>query len=141
MPKKSAAALAVAQSDSGPTVGRLPPNPSADLSDAEKSVWRRVVRSIPRDYLTEAQDGVLRDLCRHEVRADMLADAINAFELDPQDWESVKALDKLTLMATREGAAALACLRALRLTNQSRLHRETAGNAKHGRRPDIDWSA
>lgn len=137
MPRKSAAALSVAPA---PVSRPARPKPHDSLTDAERAVWERVVSSVPAGYITPAQDGILADMCRHEVRAADLADAINRFSLNPADYDSVKALDKLTAMAAREGAAALSCARSLRLTNQSRIHPETAGRADHKRTPDIDWS-
>src|SRR5262245_45591478 len=49
----------------------------------------------------------------------------------PEEWlkkdGGLERLDKLLIMAEREGKAALACARALRLTTQAQMHPRTAG--------------
>ena len=72
--------------------------------------------------------GILIEYTRHICRARLLEVQIAQFQ---QEWIAatggLERLDKLLAMAEREGKAAIACARALRLTPQAQMHPRVAG--------------
>lgn len=121
-------------------IGGHRPAPDVGLSGAEQAVWRRLVDSAPADWFHGEHYGLLRQYCRHEARADQLAEAIGRF--DPErltDPDGIKDYNRLTAMAERETRVGMALMRSMRLTHQSQTDPKTAGRAQGGNRP-IDWS-
>ena len=102
--RKSAAELALTDIPVVDVSRRMPPSPPSELTEAQAQVWRDVCRS----RLLEVQ--------------------IAHFE---QEWIAatggLERLDRLLAMAEREGKAAIACARALRLTPQAQMHPKVAG--------------
>jgi hypothetical protein len=125
--RKSSAELSTVVIDAGP---RIPSSPPPELTDAQATVWRDVVGSLPGDWFTPAAHPILLAYCRHVCHARLLEMQIAQFE---PEWTRVdgglERLDRLLAVAERETRAMTACARALRLTPQSRMHPRTAGRA------------
>ena len=83
---------------------------------------------MPGNWLQRGAYGILIEYTRHVCRARLLEGQVARFE---EDWlkedGGLERFDKLLAMAVREGKAALACARALRLTPQAQMHPRTAG--------------
>ena len=109
---------------------RMPSSPPPELTDAQATVWRDVVGSLPDDWFTRAAHPILIAFCRHVCRARLLEMQIAQFE---PEWTRVdgglERLDRLLAVAERETRAMTACARALRLTPQAQMHPRTAGRA------------
>ena len=125
--RKSSAELSTVVIDAGP---RMPSSPPPELTDAQATVWRDVVGSLPDDWCTRAAYPILVAFCRHVCRAQVLEMQIARFE---PEWTTVdgglERLDRLLAAAERETRAMTACARALRLTPQAQMHPRTAGRA------------
>jgi hypothetical protein len=118
MPRKSAAALAVAQVVS-PTERKRLVAP-AHISDAERSVWLEVVNDQPADAFSPTHIPLLELYCRHVVQARVIADQIANFEPSwLNDDEGLKRYDRLLAMNEREGRAASSLATRLRITRQA----------------------
>ena len=109
---------------------RMPASPPPELTDAQATVWRDVVGSMPDAWITRAANPILVQFCRHVCRARLLEMQIARFE---PEWTGVdgglERLDRLLAVAERETRAMTACARALRLTPQAQMHPRTAGRA------------
>ena len=109
---------------------RTPALPPPELTDAQATVWREVVGSLPGDWFTRAAYPILIAFCRHVCRARLLEMQIARFEIE---WVGVdgglERLDRLLALAERETRAITACARALRLTPQAQMHPRSAGRA------------
>jgi len=123
----SSAELATVVIDTG---RHMPSSPPPELTDAQATVWRDVVGSLPGDWVTRAAHPILISYCRHVCRAQVLEKQISQFELE---WTmadgGLERLDRLLAVAERETRAMTACARALRLTPQAQMHPRTAGRA------------
>jgi hypothetical protein len=123
----SSAELATVVIDAG---RRMPASPPPELTDAQATVWRDVVGSLPDGWFTRAAYPILVAYCRHVCRARLLEMQIAQFE---PEWTRVdgglERLDRLLAVAERETRAMMACARALRLTPQAQMHPRTAGRA------------
>jgi hypothetical protein len=106
----------------------MPAQAPSELTDGQADVWRRVVGSMPGDFMTKAAHPILIEYCRHVCRARLLEQQIAAFEVE---WTRVdgglERLDRMLSMAERETRAITACARALRLTPQSQIYAAKAG--------------
>src|SRR5262245_21416657 len=106
----------------------MPAPPPPELTDAQAAVWRDAVSSMPGNWLQRGAYGILIEYTRHVCRARLLEGQVARFE---EEWlkedGGLERFDKLLAMAEREGKAALACARALRLTPQAQMHPRTAG--------------
>jgi hypothetical protein len=106
------------------------PNPPGGLTEAEASIWRETVGSMPAGWFSKAQFPVLVAYCRHTARAAMLAAQVEKFQ---PEWIGVEGglarLDRLLAMAERESRSVLACARTMRLTHQSQRSPSVAGTA------------
>jgi hypothetical protein len=108
----------------------MPPSPPPELTDAQATVWRDVVGSLPGGWLTRAAHPILVAFCRHVCRARLLEMLIARFEIEWVDVDDgLERLDRLLALAERETRAITACGRALRLTPQAQMHPRTAGRA------------
>jgi hypothetical protein len=118
MPRKSAAALAVA-SVAGPLEVKRLAAP-AHISEAERAIWLEVVNDQPADAFTPTHSPLLELYCRHIVQARILADELALFERSwLADDEGLKRYDRLLAMAEREGRAASSLATRLRITRQA----------------------
>lgn len=115
--KKSQAALELASVTALPLTERV--GAPDDLTDAEKEVWNRIVKSKPSDWFTDGDAPLLADYCRNIVRQANLAKAINGYKTIPRGkkYTSYSRLlnDSAAISRTLKAAAT-----ALRLTQQSR---------------------
>lgn len=118
MPRKSAAALAVA-SVAGPLEIKRLAAP-AHISEAERAIWLEVVNDQPADAFTPTHSPLLELYCRHIVQARILADELGNFDRAwMADDEGLKRYDRLLAMAEREGRAASSLATRLRITRQA----------------------
>jgi hypothetical protein len=115
--KKSAEALSVvAEHAIGPARAEAPDHLTPDQAEE----WRRVVDACASDWFPAETHGTLEGYCRHTVSVreiDALVEEVKAGDGEP--IEKVGALDKLLKMRDREGRAAMAHARSLRITNQA----------------------
>ena len=92
---------------------QMPAQAPSELTDGQADVWRRVVGSMPGDFMTKAAHPILIEYCRHVCRAGLLEQQIAAFEVE---WTRVdgglERLDRMLSMAERETRAITACARA-----------------------------
>ena len=112
--RKSAAEL------STKAVIEVVPRPAAPdhITADEARIWERTVGSMMAGYFTAADGDMLAAYCQHTASVRRLAAWIEtALERDTD----LDELDRLHRMRDRESRAALACARALRLTQQSRI--------------------
>ena len=126
--RKSAADLALIDMPVVDVSRRMPPSPPCELTEAQAQVWRDAVSCMPGDWLKRGAHGILIEYCRHVCRSRLLEVQIAHFQ---EEWTGrdggFERLDKLLAMAEREGKAAIACARALRLTPQAQMHPRSAG--------------
>jgi hypothetical protein len=127
--RKSASALAVAGLESIPR--HAPPE---TLSDLESEIWVMVVDALPADWFGRDQLPLLLSYCKHSAQAQFLDEQIAAFDAQwLADDDGLKRYDKLLGMRERETRQITALARSMRITQQSRTHKDTAGtSAKKG---------
>jgi hypothetical protein len=118
MPRKSAAALAVATIAGPLEIKRLAA--PAHLSEAERAIWLEVVNDQPADAFTPTHAPLMELYCRHIVQARILADELANFDRAwIADDDGLKRYDRLLGMAEREGRAASSLATRLRITRQA----------------------
>jgi hypothetical protein len=106
-----------------------PPEPPAELTEAQAAIWRSTVTSLPGDWIERGGLSILVEFTRRVVRSQQLEQQIREF--DPE-WINnhaggLERFDRLLAMADRETKAVISCARALRLTPQSQVHPRVAG--------------
>ena len=125
--RKSSSELSTVVIDAG---RRMPSPPPPELSDAQATVWRDVIGSLPGEWFTRAAHPILVAFCRHVCRARLLEMQIARFEMEWVGADGgLERFDRLLAIAERETRAVTACARALRLTPQAQMHPRTAGRA------------
>ena len=103
----------------------------ADMLDAEKAVWKRVVAAMPADWFNREHLDLLRSYCEHSVRARKYSRMASMFEAkDVGERIELDDLDRVSRMAEREVRAALALARSMRITHQAQLRSETAATKR-----------
>ncbi len=118
MPRKSAAALAVATVAGPLELKRL--QAPVHISDAERAVWAEVVNDQPADAFSPTHAPLLELYCRHIVQARILADELTNFDRAwLADDDGLKRYDRLLGMQERESRAASSLATRLRITRQS----------------------
>lgn len=118
MPRKSAAALAVAPVARPLETKRL--EAPAHLSEAERAIWIEVVNDQPAEAFTPTHAPLMELYCRHIVQARILADELGNFDRAwMTDDDGLKRYDRLLGMAERESRAASSLATRLRITRQS----------------------
>ena len=126
--RKSAAELAFTEVPIVDVSRRMPPRPPPELSSAQQQVWIDAAACLPGDWLKRGAYPILTEFARHVCRSRLLEQQIAAFEMEWLGAEGgLERLDRLLAMAEREGKAAIACARALRLTPQAQMHPRSAG--------------
>jgi hypothetical protein len=65
----SSAELATVVVDAGRC---MPASPPPELTDAQATIWRNVVGSLPNDWFTRAAHPILVSYCQHVCRAQLL---------------------------------------------------------------------
>ena len=76
MPRKSAAALAVASA----WAPKPPPGPPAELTPEQATIWREIVASRPPEFFDGACQALLVCYCRHAETANFIAEAIKSVD-------------------------------------------------------------
>ena len=105
----------------------MPPLAPSELTDAQADVWRKVVGSMPSNFVSKGAHPILIEYCRHVCRSRLLERQIARFEMDWVKAEGgLERFDRLLNVADRETRAMTACARALRLTPQAQMHPRSA---------------
>ena len=121
--KKSSAELST--KISAVRVKRPDPPESDSLTDEGKAVWRAVTATRPPDWWRPDTFPLLAQYCRHVVTARRIAVMIEDLMQGASDsW--LDDFEKLTRMQEREGRAANALARSMRLTQQAQMHPRSA---------------
>lgn len=127
--RKSAASIAVA-AQVAPIVASNRLRASGHLSDAEQSVWCRMVNDHPAGAFTETHRDMLELYCQHIVTAQVLDDELKAFDREwMRDDEGLKRYDRLLSMREREVRSASSLATRLRITRQATADPKTVGRA------------
>jgi len=127
--RKSTAELATAPASIDKA--RQRPPPPDGLGEAEASIWRRVVSSLPPDWIRPEQRELLANYCRHQHRAERFSRiATKLAHGDGLTRDDIEDVDKACKLCERESRAALALARALRLTVTSQTRAETAASKR-----------
>jgi hypothetical protein len=103
--------------------------PPEGLSDLETEIWVMVVDALPADWFGRDQLPLLLAYCKHAARAQLLDQEIDEF--DPKwlkDDDGLKRYDKLLGMRERETRQITTLARSMRITQQSRTHKDKAGS-------------
>lgn len=104
--------------------------PSGHLSDAEQSVWCRLVNDHPANAFTETHRDMLELYCQHIIQAQILTDEIQAFSRAwLADDEGLKRYDRMLTMREREVRSASSLATRLRITRQATADPKTVGRA------------
>ena len=123
----SSAAIEIETTLVADPLGRMPPQAPSELTDAQADVWRKVVGSMPSNFMSKGAHPILVEYCRHVCRSRLLEQQVARFQMD---WVKVdgglERFDRLLNMADRETRAMTACARALRLTPQAQMHPRSA---------------
>lgn len=112
----SAAALTVISGDGIVSIRR--PDPPDELTEEQADEWRAVVNRMAADWFPRETHGLLAQYCRHIVASRHVAQLIAKAESDDGDLD-IRQYNSLLMMQGREGRAATALARAMRLTQQS----------------------
>jgi hypothetical protein len=120
----------------GPRHANAPPDPPDELTPEEGVEWTRYVRILPRDQYTPDMQAALVQLCRHTIRARLLAKWVCKLQHDPK----VDGNDLIrALGAEREQSRVITSLMTkLRLTPQSRYGPKKTRGATSGRPWDTE---
>lgn len=127
--RKSAASVAVA-AQVAPALASNRLRASGHLSDAEQSVWCRMVNDHPANAFTETHRDMLDLYCQHIVTAQVLDDELKAFDREwLRDDDGLKRYDRLLSMREREVRSASSLATRLRITRQATADPKTVGRA------------
>lgn len=130
--RKSAASVAVV-AQVGPVVSEKRLLPSLHLSDAEQTVWARLVNDHPSSAFTETHRDLIELYCQHIVQAQLLADEIQNFDrVWLADDDGLKRYDRMLAMREREVRSASSLATRLRITRQATTDPKTVGRANAG---------
>jgi len=125
MARKSAAAKSVTPVLQRPV--KLP-DPPRHLTASQADIWRMVVASRAGDLIAPEAYPVLVEYCRAVTASNLLAAEIDQFDPEwSREDDGLRRWDKLLGMQDRLAAKICSLATKLRLTPQSRVHRETAG--------------
>ena len=115
--------------------------PPESLSDLETEIWVMVVDALPAEWFGRDQLPLLLAYCKHSARAQILDREIDAF--NPQwlkDDDGLKRYDKLLAMRDRESKQITSLARSMRITHQSRTHKDKASSmARKGGGEEKPW--
>ena len=124
--RKSTASLSVVRALPGSR-----PEPPDELTTEQAEEWRIIVARMPADWFTRETHPLLVDLCRHIVRARVIAAKIDDF--DPE-WlvtdAGARTYDRLCAMGERETRMMSSLATKMRLTQQSRYAAKVAHTAE-----------
>jgi hypothetical protein len=135
--RKSVGALTAAQVE---TIRRHAPPES--LSDLEAEIWVMVVDALPADWFGRDQLPLLLAYCKHSARAQLLDEQIDTFDRQwLKDDDGLKRYDKLLGMRERETRQITSLARSMRITQQSRTHKDKAGSMAKKAGGDKPWHA
>jgi hypothetical protein len=132
MPRRSAASLSVV-----PTALPRRPQAPAELTREQAKLWAAIVAEMPADFFNVGSWPLLVAYCRYADTADVLAQAINAF--DRADLATDEGLDrygKLLGMACRESAVLTSLAGKMRLSQSNRYDsKKRIGTSSSGPKP------
>ena len=123
----------------GDFAGRARPDPPKELAEAGAAIWREVIRDEPAGFFTTTvTQGMLADYCTRRVSVEIVNAEIAKFKPEwMKEAEGLRRYHLLLRMRDMEMGAVTMLATKLRLTNQSRYHRHTAGSEAANRR-DIE---
>lgn len=121
MPRKSIAALSVVPLDAARERAQL--KAPADLTAAERRIWRSVVEALPGGTFDRIDAVALAGYCRAEALAQALS--VHARDADPATAGGRGTIATAALQAR----TSLALARSLRLTRQARADRDAVATA------------
>ena len=106
----------------------IAPGPPDDLTTNEKELFRKITGSKPADWFDVGTVGLLAEYCRLQTAVDLMAGEINDYDLA---WlksdDGLKRYKVLSDVRRNDVAKMESLARAMRLTQQSRIHPITAG--------------
>lgn len=125
--RRSAADLSVVVAG---TFGKRP-EPPADLTQRQAEIWRETVASEHADFFDSAAlRALLTDYCRHREAGEKISTVIDAFQAEwLKNSEGANRYHQLLRMRELEVRAAVTVATKLRITNQAKYTRLTAGTA------------
>lgn len=133
--RKSNAELSVV----APVFPEQRPPPPDYLSELERAEWRALTGCLPGNWFPRECHAALAALCRHTVRSRVLGAQISGIQEQCLKTEDgVRILDKLLAMLERETRCIASLSRSMRLTQQTRVHKGTAGRSAAGSRSAYD---
>lgn len=96
--------------------------PPSDMTARQQEIWREIVASEPVEFFDTAVNALLlKDLCRHRERVEIVSRIIDEFEHEWIKTEAgLKRWNRMVRAVADEQRQVVACMRTLRLTNQSR---------------------
>lgn len=123
--------------------GRKPEAPD-DLEDDEAALWDRIVDRMPQGYFAVEHFGLLKQFCRHQVLADLIAarmaEVRKTLATDAKGWGELATLSG---ELDRHSNRLIALARALRLSHAARAShqaaRDEAAKAPQTATPWTDW--
>ena len=99
------------------------PEPPNELTPEQRIEWISVVNSLPADWFEDYSTQTLVQYCKHVIEARRIAKLIDKLaNFDDEEFDLIaftKTYDKLLAMQERETRGILACMRSMRLTQQS----------------------
>jgi len=121
------------------------PAPPAELTKEQQLVWREIVESLPADWFTPENFGLLIQYCRHLVESRHVAQVIQIFKADAAKEAKkkngepfdVEAYDRLLKMQEREGRALSSLATRMRMTQQTKYDK----TRKRGSKTKPPWEA
>jgi hypothetical protein len=126
--RKSSASLAIIPRDDD----RRPPPPD-DLTKEQRLEWQRIVTALPAGWFAPENETLLAEYCRHTCRARELDRQIEQALSGKIDADQIRVVDRLIKLGVSTTAALNNLARAMRLSQNARMHREPAGRAAAGR--------
>lgn len=132
MAQRGRKSLASKEAVMAPSLAESRLQPSICLTDAEMSVWIRLMNDHPASSFTETHRDMLDMYCRHVVQAQILTDELQSFDRAwLADDEGLKRYDKLLAMREREVRSASSLATRLRITRQATADPKTVGRANN----------
>jgi len=119
-----------AQTDIKPApISTRRPAPPAALTPAQAGIWQSVTGCYPADYFRKSEHDLLAMYCKHMAeswRVSQLIDTLTDDYIKEAD-SGIETYAKLLKMRDTETRAATALARSMRITHQSRVHKDSAG--------------
>ena len=121
--------------------GHKRPDPPDDLTEAQASIWRKIVSGEPPNFFaSQTTRDLLKHLCCHGDTIDQITKTINSFRTEwLRSTEGAKMYEKYLGMRSNETRAFSLIATRLRLTNQSRYTPKAAATAERNAMKVRPW--